>query len=410
MAGENKNEKYNLYTEHIVPDKSKKIRSFLKYLFKVTMTGVVFGIAAGVCIFIVFKVGKNLSEDESVKSQQPVATEGQVTIGVQETQPEQQQTPGADSSKEDVVFFHTTIKNISSRIGRSQVIIRNNLSSYSWNDTYTNTGLGYIVASDNRYFYILTESDIVSTNGEMTITYSNNKNYAGYTVSSDSVTGLAVVKAEKPLGTNITALKFSETDDVLQGDSVIAVGNLYGNGSAMGYGILTDTDNIMPGTDTEFRIINTSIIGNDSAFGVLCNISGEVVGIVTGNYSQTFSNSVCGYEIKNIYDRIEELINGRENIYLGVKGLTVTEDTIDNYDIPKGVYVTGVELSSPAYNAGIQTGDVIYEVSGSAVEVMNDLSECLSKCSDGDEIIIKIKRKGRENYKEIVFDVVLGVK
>ena len=413
MGEENKKGKYDLYTEHIVPDKLKKPRKVLKYFLKVAGTAAIFGIIAGFFMIAIYRESQKLDGGKAAKNDTDLtdSSTSQVTIGNNETKPANTQettAATADSTRDSVVYFHTALNNIVTSINRSSVVIHNMESKWTSIVSGEN-GYGVIVGSDNKNFYILTQKESVGNYDNVTVEYSNNTEHDGTVIAIDSVTGMAVVKVEKPNGTNIAAVKLNVNNKVAQGDAVVAVGNLYDTGSAMGYGVVTANANMVTDTDTEFSIINTSINGSDKAFGVLCDISGNVVGIVTGNYSQTYNNALCAYTLSEVYDEIETLINGTTRAYFGIKGLTATDNVREYYQIPKGAYVASVEVNSPAYTAGLQTGDVIYEMGGSKIENMEDFMAYMTKLSAGDEITIKVKRKSRDGYKEIVFNATLGV-
>ena len=68
-----------------------------------------------------------------------------------------------------------------------------------------------------------------------------------------------------------------------------------------------------------------------------------------------------------------------------------------------------VEANSPAYGAGIQTGDVLTTIGGEEIKDMKQYMKVMAEHSQGEDVEIKIKRKGRDSYKDIVFRVVLGV-
>lgn len=81
----------------------------------------------------------------------------------------------------------------------------------------------------------------------------------------------------------------------------------------------------------------------------------------------------------------------------------------DNYGIPAGLYVSAVEVGSPAYSAGIQTGDIITRIDAKTIENMSDFMDKLNAADSGDIMTVTVKRKSRDSYKEIVFRVTLGV-
>ena len=102
-------------------------------------------------------------------------------------------------------------------------------------------------------------------------------------------------------------------------------------------------------------------------------------------------------------------MNSKQTVYFGIKGQSITDKMKDTYGLPDGVYVSAVEVNSPAFAAGIQTGDVLTAVGHKQVATMSELMKALSNYRNGDAVNISVKRKARDSYKEIVFSVVLGV-
>ena len=92
-------------------------------------------------------------------------------------------------------------------------------------------------------------------------------------------------------------------------------------------------------------------------------MKGNVVGISMKNTKTTFS--VLG--ISDLKSMIQELSNGNSPVYFGIKGQNVTGTMATRYGLPVGIYVTDIELDSPAYAAGIQPGDIITGIDGNMV-------------------------------------------
>ena len=107
-------------------------------------------------------------------------------------------------------------------------------------------------------------------------------------------------------------------------------------------------------------------------------------------------------------DVIEHLSNSQDLVYIGVMGENVTEEIAQAVNLPKGVHITGVEMDSPAMNAGLQQGDVITVISGQEIESVSQIQEMLLKFSKEQEIQVNVMRQGKEGYKEISCKVVLN--
>ena len=67
-------------------------------------------------------------------------------------------------------------------------------------------------------------------------------------------------------------------------------------------------------------------------------------------------------------------------------------------------------LEGPAYNSGIQNGDVITEVDGEEVLTVKMFQGCLETKNPGQDVIIKAQRAGRDGYTQLEFSVHLGTR
>ena len=106
-------------------------------------------------------------------------------------------------------------------------------------------------------------------------------------------------------------------------------------------------------------------------------------------------------------DVIEHLSNSQDLVYIGITGADVTQERAEAQSLPVGVYITGVEMNSPAMDAGIQQGDVITEISGQTIRSVSEIQEMLLKFSRDQVIQVRVMRLGKEGYKEIPCSVTL---
>lgn len=432
---ENKNDDldYDLYTEHIVPENGRKFRRFAKNAFLVIGMAVLFGAVAGLVMLLVYKTGISFLPDDGSKAAVTLNADAEssaytvsaqesskedVTIApvetVEATEPAVTEPAGEnepDTGIDTIDQMYDSLKKVCDRINVSSVVVTMSESGTDWTDsTYQNVKeeYGIIVASDTDGYYVLTSYSPVAATANITVTYSDGNVRPAKLSAGDPATGLAVIRAEAGDDINVTAAKLGDSDAVAQGDVLVAVGKLrnYVNGTA--YGIAAGVGNKAADTDIEYSLINTDIVVSSGAFGVICTTGGDIVGILTSNYSSG-TNLADAYAISDIKGLIENLINHKQRVYLGIKGQSVSESMQQNLGIPEGVYIVAVEGNSPAYGAGIQTGDVLTTVGGKKVKDMKEYMKAMAEHNQGEDVEIIIKRKGRDSYKDIVFRVVLGV-
>lgn len=424
-------EKYDLYTEHIVPNTGEKIKRGLKKALMTAVLAIFFGVTAGLVMLLVYHTGKDKIDDptkEQVKL--PVGEEeGNVTHSgenITVTVPEESTENTTEAGTELVVEWNEELKNqllnidssydalkaVSDSVNQSAVTVRkytNMVFGSGNNYRNSNDSFGIVLAEDSNSYYILTDALFVSESDVVSVTFCNQKTVPAEFVEKDSTTNFAVLRTSKEGLTDIKIAVLGDTKGIAAGDVAVAVGDLYGFTDAMGFGMVTGSNLTVSDTDSEFKLIITDIVGTENSFGVIANINGNVVGIITTNYNSGSSNHITAYSAECVTDIIEKLMNGQKNPYFGIKGEAVTSYMADSYGMPEGIYVSAVETNSPAYYAGIQPGDIISAISGINVYSMEKFGEILQTKEDGNAIEVKVQRQGREKYKEIVFTVTLGV-
>jgi serine protease Do len=142
--------------------------------------------------------------------------------------------------------------------------------------------------------------------------------------------------------------------------------------------------------------------GSTQGSGALINLDGEVIGIIRSDDSQgSGSHTISALSVSELKPVIEALINGEELASLGVHITTVTDEIAEKYELPTGVYVKSVELDSAAFEAGIQTGDVITTVNGIEMKNVKDFENWIESALAGSTAYITLKRYGSGSYKEV---------
>ena len=80
------------------------------------------------------------------------------------------------------------------------------------------------------------------------------------------------------------------------------------------------------------------------------------------------------------------------------------------YNLPNGVYISNIDIDSPAYYAGLQAGDVISAINGQSILTIQQFSEKLYQCADGDTLLVTVKRQGKDGYSDVSFSVSVQLK
>lgn len=418
-----KNDNYDLYTEHIVKEPWKNSKRILKKGASLVAMAVFFGLVAGLVMIIVYKTGKNyLDDNKAVINETTSSTDGSES---KETDPEDTTVPPIeeitteipstvpiDNEKlNDYMGYYKALKSVADKAGLSVVTVTAAKQGVDFfNSTYQNIAdeYGIVISSDSTGYYILTEYSLVKNSENIQVTYYDKTVDTAEFVAGDTTTDMAVIKTGS-LNTAVVPVQFGNSDAVLKGDLLVATGKLYGFNGTIGYGIATGVNNSVNDTDSIYRLINTDISGTATSNGVILNLHGEVVGIITMAYNSDNTNFITAYAINDVRNLMQNLVNKKSMPYLGIKGQTVTDEIAATNKIPKGIYISAVETNSPAYKSGIQSGDVITQINGTEINNMESFMMQLEKNNPGDNVNVTIKRRGREDYKEIEFNLVLGV-
>lgn len=418
-----KNDNYDLYTEHIVKEPWKNSKRILKKGVSLVTMAVFFGLVAGLVMIIVYKTGKNyLDDNKAAMNETTSSTDGSES---KETDPEDTTVPPIeeitteipstvpiDNEKlNDYMGYYKALKSVADKAGLSVVTVTAARQGVDFfNSTYQNIAdeYGIVISSDSTGYYILTEYSLVKNSENIQVTYYDKTVDTAEFVAGDTTTDMAVIKTGS-LNTAVVPVQFGNSDAVLKGDLLVATGKLYGFNGTIGYGIATGVNNSVNDTDSIYRLINTDISGTATSNGVILNLHGEVVGIITMAYNSDNTNFITAYAINDVRNLMQNLVNKKSMPYLGIKGQTVTDEIAATNKIPKGIYISAVETNSPAYKSGIQSGDVITRINGTEINNMESFMMQLEKNNPGDNVNVTIKRRGREDYKEIEFNLVLGV-
>lgn len=275
---------------------------------------------------------------------------------------------------------------------------------------------GMIVADNGQELLILAGELPVKDAKIIRVTFSGDSQCDAILKSRDAGLGLCVYAVQRKniaddVWAQIETATLGGSKVVSEGDTVIAVGKLYGCDTIAGYGVIESGENYLDKADGQYQTIYTDVAGDISGSGVLVNIRGEVIGIInTSIRTDDQTNKISGYGISDIKDVIELLSNGKNVPYLGVSGVEVSSE-MQGQGNPQGVYVKEVDAGSPAMAAGIQSGDIITNIADTDIINLLGYHNTLMKQNVGDKILVRGKRQGTGGeYVDIDFGVTVGYK
>lgn len=280
------------------------------------------------------------------------------------------------------------------------------VSYFGKTQTASGSGSGVIISEDG---YILTNNHVISSADSssfyqvtdatsITVTiYGDDTEYKAEVIGTDSQTDLAVLKIDK---TGLTAAELGDSNSVLVGEFVLAIGNPYGLDHSVTAGIVSALNREMTVDNTVYNVIQADCaINSGNSGGALVNSQGQVIGITTlklaGDSIEGLSFAIPISDATPIY---EELIkNGKiARPFLGISGIDLDEATAIRNGLTKGIYIDSVIPDSAAEKAGIQAGDVIVKFDGKAVYNMDELNEIKNTKKIGDKVDVTFYRRNEE--------------
>lgn len=275
---------------------------------------------------------------------------------------------------------------------------------------------GIIIENTGSELYILTEMWAITDAEKIRVSFTDGSAARAVLVKGDAATGLAVIRVpaesvKKTTLSNIAAAQLGNSYGLVQGKAVIAIGSPTGYADSVVYGNVTSVSNKVSVTDMEYNLLTTDILGSGEGSGVLLDTSGSIIGLIAMDYGPEDTHTmVKALSVSQLKPLIESLSNGKNIIYMGIRGQEVSQDTAENTKIPRGIYVDQVEGDSPAMEAGIQTGDVITAFNKEDVRTMQRFYTELQKCRKEQKVKITIMRKGADGYGETQVTVTLDVR
>ena len=253
-------------------------------------------------------------------------------------------------------------------------------------------GSGVIISSDG---YIITNNHVVEDTDAIVVTMlDSTTEYKAKVVGTDPKTDLAVIKIEAK---SLPAATFANSDEIMEGDIVFAIGNPFGVGLSVTSGIVSALNKNNIGLNQYENFIQTDAsINPGNSGGALVDTRGVLVGINTAILSRSGGNNGIGFAIpsnmaKDIAKRLVE--KGKiERGFLGVTIMDLQNDAKKAYENPEGALITNVEKGSSAEAAGLKRGDLILKVNEKNIKGANDLKNYIGNLEPGKKIVIIFER------------------
>lgn len=269
------------------------------------------------------------------------------------------------------------------------------------------SGSGVIITADG---YIATNNHVIEDASKVEVVLDDKRKFEAKVVGTDPTTDLALLKVEAQ---DLAFVPYGNSDNVKIGQWVLAVGNPFDLTSTVTAGIVSAKGrniNILRGRSNlsiESFIQTDAAVNPGNSGGALVDLNGKLIGINTAIATNT--GSYAGYSFavpvdlaKKVMQDLAEFGEVRRAL-MGVNIQDVTAELAEEKGIDeiKGVYIAGVAPNGGAEKAGIELGDVILSVDGTAVNSVAELQELVARHRPDEQIEITYLRDGNKKNTAI---------
>ena len=411
--------------------RTKKVRKPMgmgkKWMVNVSMA-LVFGLVAGGVFYGVNRVGGSFNGTSAAE------TTVTPTLATTETSGDSVTTSSSSSSSTSSVA--TVAANcMPSLVTISTMSVEEMQSFFGGTQSYEveGAGTGVIVGQNDTELLIATNDHVVSGASELSVGFIDETSVEAQIKGTDSDNDLAVVAVKladisDDTMSQIKVATLGNSDDLVLGEQVVAIGNALGYGQSVTSGYVSALNRDLTLSDgngstyTSTGLIQTDApINSGNSGGALLNMKGELIGINEAKSSSTSSGTtVDGIGFAIPISKAEPILEGlmslttREKVsddqasYLGITCADVSSSISEMYNMPTGVCVTDVVEGSPADEAGVKKGDVLQKLDGREISDYSTLKDVLQYYAAGEEVEIVVQRSNEGEYVEKTLTITLG--
>lgn len=225
---------------------------------------------------------------------------------------------------------------------------------------------------------VVTNNHVIEGADQVKVALADKREFEAEIVLKDSRTDLAVLRL-KDTKEKFATLDLANSDDLLVGDLVLAIGNPFGVGQTVTHGIVSALARTQVGiTDYQFFIQTDAAINPGNSGGALVDMTGKLVGINTAIFSRSGGSQGIGFAIPANMVRvvIASAKTGGKAVkrpWLGARLQAVTPEIAETLGLkrPSGALVASVSKGSPSEKAGLKVSDLIVSIDGFPVDDPN---------------------------------------
>lgn len=282
----------------------------------------------------------------------------------------------------------------------------------SYSQEVKGLGSGYIISEDG---YIVTNDHVAGNATKITITLTDGRQFDAKLIGSDSASDICLLKID---GDDLPYVTLGNSDDIIIGEWVIALGNPFGlfelnDKPTVTVGVVSASGMNLDAINNRYYLnmiqTDASINGGNSG-GPLVNSEGKVIGMNTLIFTAGGNTGSIGLgfaipinKVKRIVEELKKNGSIDRNFEIGMRIQTIDEGIAQYYHLKsvKGVIVTKVYPNTPAEKGGIEVGDIILEVEGYKINNENTIFSVFHEFRAGQTVTLKIIRDEKELTKQM---------
>ena len=279
----------------------------------------------------------------------------------------------------------------------------------------SDTGSGFFISAEGL---IVTNYHVIKDASIITVSLYDGSVYEAQLMGSDDENDIAVIKITPTAGASISTLAFGDSDSLLVGQKVIAIGNPFGYDRTMVTGIISGLSR--PIRDERGKVLlgmvqTSAPINPGNSGGPLLNTKGQVIGLNTSIYSTSGTSQGMNFAVASntAAASVNDIVNyGKVSRgWLDIVPVQLSQSIVDyaGLKVSKGLLVSQIVPGGLADQAGLKAGtqqvrygnsviylggDIITEINGFSTTDYNDLFTALSNTRPGDVVPVMVYRNG----------------
>jgi len=281
-----------------------------------------------------------------------------------------------------------------------------------YNQQIKSLGSGAIISPDG---YILTNDHVAGNAVETIVTLTDGRQVNAKVVGSDPASDVCLLKIDEK---NLPYIKFGNSDDIMPGEWVIALGNPFGlfdinDKPSVTVGVISATGMNLGAADNRYYVnmIQTdAAINSGNSGGPLVNAIGELIAMNTLIYTAGGSSGNIGVgfaipvnKVKKVVEELKAKGKVDHEFATGLSVLTVDENVAKTYKlkVTRGVIITQIQAKTPAQKAGLQVEDIIIGINDFRVNDESSIIGIMQEFRAGDEIFVRLLRNNETLVKKM---------